>query len=52
VSIIEALDYAKQLKALVKIGIIDKRQANEAFRKRHGIPLFIENPKVRKSRAH
>ncbi len=36
-----ALKDADDLRALVKIGIVTKAQANRHFMKRHGIALFI-----------
>ena len=39
-NITAALQLAKELRQLVKLGILTKRQANIYFRKRHRIPLY------------
>ena len=39
-NITQALQLAKELRALVRLKIITKKQANHHFRKHHRIPLY------------
>ncbi len=46
-SITQALAEADELRALVKVGIIDRAQANARFRKRHGVNLYTKTKERR-----